>query len=196
MTDIVQDHFQLKKNTPELKAGDRVRVHQKIKEGGKERTQIFEGLVIKTKGGRGIGGSFTVRRISLGVGVEKTYPLHLPTITKIEKVKSAKVRRAKLYFVRDLTGKKARRLKSEKDETGVWENVIADEPTISGEDEKPEIKTQNDKAKIINDKVKEPEGTTDKVKKREAKTEEKNVNQRKSKSPNRTEKRANRRRFS
>ena len=108
MTDIAQDHFQLKKNAPQLRAGDRVRVHQKIKEGSKERVQVFEGLVIKTKGGKGIGASFTIRRISLGVGIEKTYPLHLPSVVKVEKVKSAKVRRAKLFYVRGLVGKKAR----------------------------------------------------------------------------------------
>lgn len=127
MTNIAQDHFQLKKNIPQLRVGDRVRVHQKIQEGKKERIQIFEGLVIKTKNGKGINASFTIRRISLGVGIEKTYPIHLPSITKIEKIRSAKVRRAKLYYVRDLTGKKARRLKGEKKDAKVWEDVVAEE---------------------------------------------------------------------
>jgi len=127
MTDIAPDHFQLKKNVPTLRAGDRVRVHQKIREGSKDRVQIFEGLVIKTRGGSGISGSFTVRRISLGVGVEKTFPLHLPSIIKIEKIKSARTRRAKLYYVRGLVGKKARRLKGEKDDAKVWEDVIVEE---------------------------------------------------------------------
>lgn len=156
MTDIAQDHFQLKKNIPELKSGDRVRVHQKIKEGAKERIQIFEGLVIKTKGGRGIRGSFTVRRISLGVGVEKTYPLHLPTVIKIEKVKSAKVRRAKLFYVRDLVGKKARRLKGEKDDAKVWEDVVVGEVKKDPEQEKIENEAEADKSgKKIEDAGKE-----------------------------------------
>jgi len=121
---LTHDHYQIKKTAPQLRAGDRVRVHQKIKEGAKERIQVFEGLVIKTNHGRGINGTFTVRRISLGVGVEKTFPLHLPSIVKIEKVRSAKVRRAKLFYVRDLIGKRANRLKKEKEDKAVWEDVI------------------------------------------------------------------------
>ena len=135
MTNITPNHFQLKKKVPDLKAGDRVRVHQKISEGNKERIQIFEGLVIKVQGGNGINGSFTVRRITLGVGVEKTYPLHLPTIVKIEKLKSAKVRRAKLYYVRGLIGKKASRLKREKKESDVWEDVIEEETQVPSEND-------------------------------------------------------------
>jgi large subunit ribosomal protein L19 len=143
MTNIVEDHFQLKKNIPDLKAGDRVRVHQKIKEGKKERIQTFEGLVIKTKSGKGINGSFTVRRISLEVGIEKTYPLHLPSITKIEKLRSAKVRRAKLYYTRGLIGKKARRLKGEKEDAEVWEDIVVEEPKATD-------KSQNEEAKVEN----------------------------------------------
>lgn len=167
MTDITPDHFQLKKNIPDLRAGDRVRVHQKIKEGSKERVQVFEGLIIKTKGGKGIGGSFTVRRISLSVGIEKTYPLHLPSIVKIEKVKSAKVRRAKLYYVRGLVGKKARRLKGEKDDTGVWEDVVEEEAKRDPEQEEVKNTPDADKTdKAVVDEDKAPE-------KKEEKTEEK-----------------------
>jgi large subunit ribosomal protein L19 len=139
---ITHQHFQLKKNIPELHAGDRVRVHQKIKEGNKERIQIFEGLIIKCQHGRGINGTFTVRRISLGVGVEKTFPLHLPTITKIEKLKSAKVRRSKLFYVRGLVGKKARRLKREKEDKAVWEDVIV----ASDESQNSNLKSQNEES--------------------------------------------------
>jgi len=135
---ITQNHHQLKKNVPDLNPGDRVRVHQKIKEGSKERIQVFEGLIIKTQHGRGINGTFTVRRISLSVGVEKTFPLHLPTIVKIEKLKSAKVRRAKLYYVRGLIGKRARRLKKEKENAAVWEDVAEEKVEKDPEQEKIE----------------------------------------------------------
>ena len=109
-----------------VRTGDRVRVHQKVREGSKERVQVFEGVVIKTAGGRGINGSFTVRRIASGVGVEKSYPLHLPTLIKVERLKSAKVRQARIYYVRGLVGKSARRMKGEKDSIKVWEDIVAE----------------------------------------------------------------------
>ncbi len=131
-------HYQLKKNIPDINPGDRVRVHQKIREGNKERIQVFEGLVIKAQHGNGINGTFTVRRIASGVGVEKLFPLHSPVITKIEKVRSAKVRRAKLYYVRGLIGKAARRLKKEKEDLAIWEDVIVDEDEKTGETDETE----------------------------------------------------------
>src|SRR5579872_4337606 len=85
----------LRANIADIGVGDSVRVHYKIREGNKERTQVYEGLVIALKGGKSIQGSFTVRKISYGVGVERTFPLHSPWIIKIERVKSGKVRRAK-----------------------------------------------------------------------------------------------------
>ena len=85
---------------PELKPGQTVRVHQTIKEGDKSRIQIFEGLVIALKGGRGVNGTFMVRKVSDGIAVERIWPLHSPLLTKIEVVRSAHVRRAKLYHVR------------------------------------------------------------------------------------------------
>ncbi|MBU3901414.1 50S ribosomal protein L19 [Patescibacteria group bacterium] len=105
MTNIIQD--QLKK-VPEIKSGQTIRVYQRVKEGAKERVQPFEGLVIAVKHGRGLDGTFTVRKISSGVGVEKIYPLHSPTIDKIEVLKKADVRRAKLYYMRERSGKRAR----------------------------------------------------------------------------------------
>jgi large subunit ribosomal protein L19 len=92
---------------PELRAGDTVRVHVKVREGDKERIQIFEGMVIAQHRG-GSRATFTVRKVSFGQGVERIFPLHSPTIDKIEMVRGAKVRRAKLYFLRDLKGKAAR----------------------------------------------------------------------------------------
>ena len=88
------------KDLPEFKVGDTVKVHQRIKEGGKERVQIFEGLVIARKGGTGVNATFMVRKISYGVGVERIYPIHSPNIVKLEVTKPGKVTRAKLYYVR------------------------------------------------------------------------------------------------
>ena len=90
----------LKKELPDIRPGDTVRVHQKIKEGGKERVQTFEGQVIARKHGKEVGSTITVRSVILGVGVEKIFPLHSPTIEKIEVIKREKVRRAKLYYLR------------------------------------------------------------------------------------------------
>ena len=151
---LTHNHHQLKKNVPDLRAGDRVKVHQKIKEGAKERIQIFEGLIIKTQHGKGINGSFTVRRISLGVGVEKTFPLHLPSIVKIEKLKSAKVRRAKLFYVRGLIGKNANRLKKEKKDDKVWEDVIV-EQKVEEKEESEEKSDENPKEEPEKEKSKE-----------------------------------------
>lgn len=92
----------------DFRVGDIVKVHQKIKEGDKERNQIFDGLVIAKKHGKGLSATFKVRKITSGVGVERTYPLHSPIISKIEVMKSSKVRRAKLYFVRSAKGKRSR----------------------------------------------------------------------------------------
>ena len=90
-----------------INIGDTVRVHNKIKEGTRERIQLFEGTVIAKKGG-GISETFTVRRISYGVGVEKTFPIHSPNVDKVEIVRSGKVRRAKLYYIRERIGKSAK----------------------------------------------------------------------------------------
>jgi large subunit ribosomal protein L19 len=96
------------KQVPVLRAGNSVRVHQKIKEGGKERVQIFEGLVIRINSGSGVNKTFTVRKIVDGVGVEKIFPFYSPNIKQIDVIKDGKVRRAKLYYMRDRSGKSAR----------------------------------------------------------------------------------------
>jgi large subunit ribosomal protein L19 len=92
---------------PRLRSGDTVKVHVKVREGDKERIQVFEGLVIAMRGG-GARASFTVRKVSFGQGVERIFPLHSPSIDRIEVVRTARVRRAKLYYLRDLKGKAAR----------------------------------------------------------------------------------------
>ena len=98
---------QLKKDLPGFSPGDLVRVHVKVVEGARERTQVFEGIVIKRQGG-GLRETFTVRRVTYGVGVERTFPLHSPKIEKLEVMRHGDVRRAKLYYLRKLTGKAAR----------------------------------------------------------------------------------------
>jgi len=98
---------QLRTDLPEFRPGDTVRAHVKIQEGNRERIQAFEGVVIKRRGG-GISETFTVRKVSYGVGVERTFPLHSPKIAKLEVVRRGKVRRAKLYYLRNLRGKAAR----------------------------------------------------------------------------------------
>lgn len=98
---------QLRSDLPAFRPGDTVRVHVKVVEGTRERIQLFEGVVIKRRGG-GISETFTVRKISYGVGVERTFPVHTPKIAKLEVVRRGKVRRAKLYYLRKLRGKKAR----------------------------------------------------------------------------------------
>jgi large subunit ribosomal protein L19 len=101
---IEQPHLQTR---PEMRAGDTVRVHVKVREGEKERIQVYEGMVIGQHRG-GSRATFTVRKVSFGQGVERIFPLHSPTIDKIEVVRGAKVRRAKLFFLRDRKGKAAR----------------------------------------------------------------------------------------
>ena len=107
--DIIKsiEHEQLKDKVPELKVGNTVRVHAKIKEGNRERIQVFEGIIIKKQGG-GVNETFTVRKISYGVGVEKTFLLHSPMVEKVEVVRVGKARRAKLFYLRDRIGKSAR----------------------------------------------------------------------------------------
>ena len=94
----------LKKDMPVVRIGDTIRVHNKIKEGARERIQLFEGTVIAKHGG-GISETFTVRRVSYGVGVEKTFPIHSPNVEKVEIIRVGKIRRAKLYYLRGRVGK-------------------------------------------------------------------------------------------
>jgi large subunit ribosomal protein L19 len=110
------------KNVPDIKPGDTIKVHQKIKEGDKERIQIFEGVVIARKHGKGISATITVRKVVDGVGVERVFPVHSPSIDKVEVIKHGKVRRAKLYYLRTAKGKKAKLKKKD------FAVAIADKP--------------------------------------------------------------------
>ncbi|AHV97896.1 MULTISPECIES: 50S ribosomal protein L19 [Paenibacillus] len=105
LQEITQE--QLRKDIPSFRPGDTLKVHVKVIEGTRERIQLFEGVVIKRRGG-GISATFTVRKISYGVGVERTFPINSPKIDKIEVIRYGKVRRAKLYYLRELRGKAAR----------------------------------------------------------------------------------------
>jgi len=98
---------QLRQDVPSFRPGDTLKVYVKVIEGSRERIQLFEGVVIKRRGG-GISETFTVRKISYGVGVERTFPVHSPKVDKIEVARRGKVRRAKLYYLRELRGKAAR----------------------------------------------------------------------------------------
>lgn len=104
---IAENEMVQKKDNPDFRAGDTVTVHYKIKEGNKERIQAYRGVVIQKKG-EGVRATFTVRKMSNGVGVERIFPLHTPFIDQIEVNKRGKVRRARIYYLRGLTGKKAR----------------------------------------------------------------------------------------
>lgn len=105
---LVESEFTAGKAIPEFKAGDTVNVYYKIKEGNKERIQQYQGVVLQKRNAAGIGSTFTVRKMSSGVGVERIFPTYSPNIDKIEVVSRGKVRRARLFYLRELTGKKAR----------------------------------------------------------------------------------------
>ena len=134
------EHEQLKNKIPELKIGDTVRVHVRIKEGNKERIQVFEGIIIKKQGG-GVNATFTVRRISYGVGVEKTFLVHSPLVEKVEVVRVGKARRAKLYYLRDRVGKAAKT----KEKIGArieTREIVVKEEIVPGENEVAEVATE------------------------------------------------------
>ena len=105
-TDLVDNQY-IRTDVPDFASGDEVRVHVKVVEGNKERVQVFQGNVI-ARSGSGVGETYKVRKLSSGVGVERTFPIHTPTVVKIEVVKRGDVRRAKLYYLRDRVGKAAK----------------------------------------------------------------------------------------
>jgi large subunit ribosomal protein L19 len=123
-TDLV-DKAYLRTDIPAFRPGDTVRVHVRVVEAGRERVQVFQGVVIRRQGG-GLQETFTARKISFGVGVERTFPVHSPSIAKLEIVSHGLVRRAKLYYLRDLRGKKARIKERRVDSSGP--DVVAVEP--------------------------------------------------------------------
>lgn len=143
MVNIAEPIFQLfrKKTVPDIAIGDVVRVHQKIKEGDKERVQVFEGIVIAKHGRTSLDATFTVRKIASGVGVERVYLLHSPNIVKVEFKRGSSVRRAKLYYLRKLSGK-GLRMKDKLTGKTAWEEVL-------GEDSTPLEATEADIAEAV-----------------------------------------------
>jgi len=137
------------RKTLDLRVGDTVRVHQKIEEKGKTRIQVFEGLVLARKHGTEAGGTFTVRRVASGVGVEKIFPLYSPMIDKVEVVKRSRVRRAKLYYIRDKVSREARRqlrrTRMMVSVSGVTKVVAAEEAAIVPADFAKETEEQKEK---------------------------------------------------
>ena len=166
--DIIKsiEHEQLKNKIPELKVGNTVKVHVRIKEGNKERIQVFEGIIIKVQGG-GLNQTFTVRKTSYGVGVEKTFLVHSPLVEKVELVRVGKARRAKLYYLRDRVGKAAKTKEQvgariENREIVVKEDLteepISEEattPVESAPEENPAVETENVAVQETVDTVKE-----------------------------------------
>lgn len=143
----------IKNKLPQINPGDIIRVHQKIKEGSKERIQVFEGIVIKTHRKIGPSATFTVRKISFGIGIERTFVLQSPNIVKIEFKKSSKVRRAKLYYLRNLSGK-ALRLKEKKVDKDVWELIAKTDAEIKPtEEDLAEAVEASAKKEIENEKI-------------------------------------------
>ena len=137
------EYEQLKNAIPEIKVGNTVRVHVKIKEGNKERIQVFEGIIIKVQGG-GVNQTFTVRKTSYGVGVEKTFLIHSPLVEKVEVVRVGKARRARLFYLRDRVGKAAKTkemvgARIENREITIKED-LAEEPAV--EEVKEEVKSE------------------------------------------------------
>ena len=143
--DIIKsiEHEQLKNKIPELKVGNTVKVHVRIKEGNKERIQVFEGIIIKVQGG-GVNQTFTVRKTSYGVGVEKTFLIHSPLVEKVELVRVGKARRARLFYLRDRVGKAAKTkemvgARIENREIAIKEDLV-EEPVV--EEVKEEVKSE------------------------------------------------------
>jgi len=146
----------------QLKVGETIRLHQRVKEGKKTRLQVFEGIVIAIKHGQGLNGTFKVRRIAAGgVGVEKTFSFHQPSIEKIQTVKKAKINRAKLYYLRERFGKKAR-FSNEKITDTTWEHELDKEVGTASEENEPEKKVEPEKAEIKTEEPKEDAKEKDK----------------------------------
>ncbi len=154
--DIIKsiEHEQLKNKIPDLHVGDTIRVHQRIKEGNRERIQVFEGIIIKKQGG-GVNATFTVRRVAYGVGVEKTFLIHSPMVEKIEVVRVGKARRAKLYYLRDRLGKAAKTKENLGARIENKEIIVKEDLSQEAPEEAPAVEVENPVVEEVVDTVKE-----------------------------------------
>ncbi len=154
--DIIKsiEHEQLKNKIPDLHVGDTIRVHQRIKEGNRERIQVFEGIIIKKQGG-GVNATFTVRRVAYGVGVEKTFLIHSPMVEKIEVVRVGKARRAKLYYLRDRLGKAAKTKENLGARIENREITVKEDLSQEAKEEAPAVEVENPVVEEVVDTVKE-----------------------------------------
>ena len=159
--DIIKsiEHEQMKNKIPELKVGNTVKVHVRVKEGNRERIQVFEGTIIKVQGG-GVNKTFTVRRIASGVGVEKTFLVHSPAVEKVEVTRVGKARRAKLFYLRDRLGKSAKTKEKVGARIETNEIVVKEEAVEAAPEEAPAVETENPVVEETVDTVTE-EATTE-----------------------------------
>lgn len=141
--DIIKsiEHEQMKNKIPELRVGNTVKVHVRVKEGNRERIQVFEGTIIKVQGG-GVNQTFTVRRIASGVGVEKTFLVHSPAVEKVEVTRVGKARRAKLFYLRDRVGKSAKTKEKVGARIQTNEIVLKEEVVEVAPEEAPAVETE------------------------------------------------------
>lgn len=162
--DIIKsiEHEQMKNKIPELRVGNTVKVHVRVKEGNRERIQVFEGTIIKVQGG-GINQTFTVRRIASGVGVEKTFLVHSPAVEKVEVTRVGKARRAKLFYLRDRVGKSAKTKEKVGARIQTNEIVLKEEAVEVAPEEAPAVETEAPVVEETVDTV--TEETTTEVKK-------------------------------
>lgn len=172
--DIIKsiEHEQLKSKVPDIKVGDTIRVHQRIKEGNRERIQVFEGIVIKKQNG-GLNETFTVRRVAYGVGVEKTFLIHSPLVEKVELVRVGKVRRAKLYYLRDRVGKAAKTKENIGADLKREELTVKEEMPVEEVVEEAKAEAVETVAEEVKEEVATPKAEEVKEEKAEAKKDEK-----------------------
>ena len=159
--DIIKsiEHEQMKNKIPDLRVGNTVKVHVRVKEGDRERIQVFEGTIIKVQGG-GVNKTFTVRRIASGVGVEKTFLVHSPAVEKVEVTRVGKARRAKLFYLRDRLGKSAKTKEKVGARIETNEIVVKEEAVEAAPEEAPAVETENPVVEETVDTVTE-ESTTE-----------------------------------
>ena len=163
--DIIKsiEREQMKNKIPDLKVGNSVKVHVRVKEGNRERIQVFEGIIIKVQGA-GVNKTFTVRRIASGVGVEKTFLIHSPAVEKVEVTRVGKARRAKLFYLRERLGKSAKTKEQvgariETNEITIKEDLAEEQPVEAAPEEAPAVETEAPVVEEVVDTVKEEETT-------------------------------------